>query len=47
MDRSAALVRLLAEDRAEDRAVLTGQPAYVALRTRDRARREAVLELLA
>ena len=47
VDRSAALVRLLAEDRAEDRAVLTGQPAYVALRTRDRARREAVLELLA
>ncbi len=47
MDRSAALVRLLAEDQAEDRAVLAGEPAYVALRSRDRTRREAVLELLA
>ena len=47
VDRSAALARLLAEDQAEDRAVLAGQPAYVALRTRDRARREAVMALLA
>lgn len=47
MDRSAALVRLLAEDQAEDRAVLAGEPAYVALRERDRARREAVMALLA
>ena len=47
VDRSAALVRLLAEDQAEDRAVLVGQPAYVVLRSRDRARRETVLELLA
>ena len=45
--RSAAFVRLLTEDQAENRAVLAGQPAYVALRARDRARREAVLELLA
>ena len=37
MDRSAALIRLLAEDQAEDRAVLAGEPAYVALRERDRA----------
>ena len=47
VDRSAALARLLAEDQAEDRAVLAGQPAHVALRTRDRARREAVMALLA
>ena len=47
MDRSAALVRLLAGDQAEDRAVLAGEPAWVALRERDRARREAVMELLA
>jgi len=47
MDRPAAFVRLLAEDQAEDRAVLAGEPAYVALRERDRARREAVMELLA
>ena len=47
MDRPAALVRLLAEDQAEDRAVLAGEPAYVTLRARDRARREAVMELLA
>ncbi|WP_431307585.1 hypothetical protein, partial [Brevundimonas denitrificans] len=47
MDRSAAFVRLLAEDQAEDRAVLAGEPAYVALRERDRARREAVMALLA
>jgi len=47
MDRSAALVRLLAEDQAEDRAVLAGEPAYVALRDRDRARREAAMALLA
>lgn len=47
MDRSAALVRLLAEDQAEDRAVSAGEPAYVALRDRDRARREAVMALLA
>lgn len=47
MDRSAAFVRLLAEDQAEDRAVLAGEPAYVALRDRDRARREAVMALLA
>ena len=47
MDRSAALVRLLAEDQAEDRAVLAGEPAYVALRDRDRVRREAVMALLA
>jgi len=47
MDRSAALVRLLAEDQAEDRAVLAGEPAYAALRARDRARREAVTALLA
>lgn len=47
MDRSAALVRLLAEDQAEDRAVLAGQPAYVVLRSRDLARREAVRQLLA
>ena len=46
MDRPAAFVRLLAEDQAEDRAVLAGEPAYVALRERDRARREAVMELL-
>lgn len=45
--RSAALVRLLAEDQAEDRALLAGQPAYVALRSRDRARRDAVMTLLA
>jgi hypothetical protein len=47
MDRSAALIRLLAEDQAEDRAVLAGEPAYVALRDRDRVRREAVMALLA
>ena len=47
MDRSAALVSLLAGDQAEDRAVLAGEPAYVALRERDRARREAVMALLA
>jgi hypothetical protein len=47
VDRSAALVRLLTEDQAEDRGVLAGQPAYVALRTRDRTRREAVMALLA
>lgn len=47
MDRSAALIRLLAEDQAEDRAVLAGEPVYVALRARDRARREAVMALLA
>ncbi len=47
MDRSAALIRLLAEDQAEDRAVLAGEPAWVALRDRDRARREAVMDLLA
>lgn len=47
MDRSAALVRLLAEDKAEDRAVLAGEPAYVALRDRDRSRREAAMLLLA
>ena len=47
MDRSAALVRLLAEDQAEDRAVRAGEPAYAALRARDRARREAVMDLLA
>lgn len=47
MDRSAALVRLLAGDQAEDRAVLAGEPAYVSLRERDRARREAVMALLA
>lgn len=47
MDRSAAFVRLLAEDQAEDRAVLAGEPAYIALRDRDRARREAVMALLA
>ena len=45
--RSAAFVRLLAGDQAEDRAVLAGQPAYVALRARDRTRREAVKALLA
>lgn len=45
--RSAAFIRLLAEDQAEDRAVLAGEPAYVALRMRDRARREAVMALLA
>ncbi|MBU1538188.1 MAG: hypothetical protein KKC29_08910 [Alphaproteobacteria bacterium] len=47
MDRSAALIGLLAEDQAEDRAVLAGEPAYVALRVRDKARREAVMALLA
>lgn len=44
--RSAAFIRLLAEDQAEDRAVLAGTPVYTALRTRDRARREAVGALL-
>ncbi len=47
MERIAALVRLLAEDQAEDRAVRAGEPVYAALRARDRARREAVMELLA
>ena len=47
MERPAALIRLLAEDQAEDRAVLAGEPAYVALRERDRARREAAMALLA
>lgn len=47
VDRSAALLRLMAEDQAEDRAVLAGEPAYVALRTRDRSRRESVMALLA
>jgi hypothetical protein len=47
VERSAALVSLLAEDQAEDRKVVAGQPAYVALRERDRARREAVMALLA
>ena len=47
MDRSAALVRLLAEDQAENRAVSAGEPAWIALRARDRARREAVMALLA
>ena len=46
MDRSGAFVRLLAEDQAENRAVLAGEPAYVALRVRDKARREAVMTLL-
>ncbi|WP_292028376.1 hypothetical protein [Brevundimonas sp. UBA2416] len=47
VERSASFTRLLAEDQAEDRAVLAGEPAYVALRVRDRARREAVTALLA
>ena len=47
MERSVALVRLLAEDQAEVRAVRAGEPAYVALRVRDRARRETVMDLLA
>jgi len=47
MDRPAALIRLLAGDQAEDRAVLAGEPAWVALRERDRARRETVMDLLA
>ena len=47
VDRSAALIGLLAGDQAEDRAVLAGEPAYVALRARDRARREAVMKMLA
>lgn len=47
MDRSAALIRLLAEDQAEDRAVPAGEPPYDALRARDRARRQAVMDLLA
>ena len=47
VDRSAALIGLLAGDQAEDRAVLAGEPAYVALRIRDKARREAVMALLA
>jgi len=47
MDGSAALIGLLAGDQAEDRAVLAGEPAYVALRARDRARREAVMKMLA
>ncbi len=45
--RSAAFIRLLAEDQAEDRSVLAGTPAYVDLRARDRGRREAVTALLA
>ena len=45
--RSAALAGLLAEDEAEDRAVLAGQSAYSALRARDAGRREAVMTLLA
>lgn len=45
--RSAAFIRLLAEDQAEDRAVQVGQPAYTALRARDRARREAIMAMLA
>lgn len=45
--RSAAFIRLLAEDQAEHRAVLAGEPAYVALRDRDRARRVAVMARLA
>lgn len=44
--RPAALARLLAEDQAENRAVLAGEPAYIALRVRDKVRREAVLALL-
>ncbi|MDQ3125376.1 MAG: hypothetical protein M3Q74_07190 [Pseudomonadota bacterium] len=44
--RSAAFIRQLAEDQAENRAVLAGEPAYVGLRARDRARREAVMALL-
>lgn len=44
--RSGAFVRLLAEDQAEDRAVLAGTSVYAALRKRDRARREAVMALL-
>ncbi|HEX8661841.1 MAG TPA: hypothetical protein VF686_08230, partial [Brevundimonas sp.] len=44
--RSAAFAGLLAGDQAEDRAVLAGTSAYVALRSRDRARREAVVALL-
>ena len=47
MDRPAAFARLLAEDQAEDRKILAGQPAYVALRSRDLGRREAVTALLA
>src|SRR5690606_5852856 len=38
---------LLAEDQAENRDLLAGEPAYVALRARDRARRDAVMALLA
>ncbi len=44
--RSAAFIRLLAGDQAENRALLAGEPAYVALRERDLARREAVMALL-
>ena len=44
--RSAAFIRLLAEDQAEDRAVLAGTPVYRSLRARDRARRETVMALL-
>ena len=47
MDRSAALIRLLAGDQAEDRSVPAGEPAYLVLRDRDRARREAVMAMLA
>lgn len=47
--RSAALQRLLAEDKAEERDILAGDPAYAPLRDRDRdrARRDAVVALLA
>lgn len=45
--RSAAFIRLLAGDQAENRAVRAGDPAYFALRARDRARSDAVMALLA
>lgn len=45
--RDQTLLRLMREDQAEDRAVVAGSDAYQALRSRDGARREAVMEVLA
>ena len=46
-DQRPSFIGLMVEDQAENRRVRAGEPAYIALRARDRARREAVMALLA
>lgn len=46
-DAGGSLCELLADDQAEDRAVVAGTAAYAALRQRDADRRKRVLHLLA